>query len=128
MSLVAIAALLAGCLSPQEFADEARQRLLESYPLGTTRSAVRAEIGSEPDISETMPGGGWASHSNAELRERALTSESRTGRAPQRIERSLVLDGPVGSCWIWFYYDPATASSTRSRREWAGSSAAPPCE
>jgi hypothetical protein len=97
-----------GCgSSPEAYANERRQRLLAIYPPGkTSRADVQAKWPVQPEISEARPAGGWSACAHAAIRERAATSERRTGRTVERCERYFGPDGISGSlCYVWFYYD-----------------------
>ena len=102
-----VAGLIAGCVSPQQYEAERRQRLLTLYPPGaTTRADVATRWGEQP-ATETAkrPSAGWSGHELPGVVQRCLASEQRTGKRIESCERRRGADGLFGLCYCWFYYD-----------------------
>ena len=98
---------LIGCTRPEQYAAQRRQRLLVTYPPGTTTRADVEKSWSpiQPDISETRPASGLRTFPQPLVRARVADSEQRTGSTVYRCERYFGPDGWSGGlCWCWFYY------------------------
>jgi hypothetical protein len=106
-SVFALSIVLSGCVSPEKYAEERRQRLLAANPPGkTTRTDVQKRWRSQPDVSETRPASGWSASEDCAVREHTTASEQRTGQMVCRCERYSGPDGWSGGlCYGWFYYD-----------------------
>ena len=106
-SIFMLSAVFGGCVSPERYAEQRRQRLLVLYPPGkTTRADVRERWGIQPEPSETRPVSGWTASTHPAIGKRASASEQRTGQSVYRCERYFGPDGWSGGlCYCWLYYD-----------------------
>ena len=96
-----------GCTSPEHYARERSDQLLEIYPPGkTTRADVQKKWENTlPDFSVVRPADGWSSLPDKYIAERILFVEKKSQKTVSRCERYRGPDGLFSLCYCWFYYD-----------------------